>query len=59
LGEQLEARKVIDRAKGRLIDEHGMKEQDAFSFIQRTAMKERSKMREVADRILSGELKPS
>ena len=59
LGEQLEARKVIDRAKGRLIDEHGMKEQDAFSFIQRTAMKERSKMREVADRILSGELRPS
>ena len=59
LGEQLEARKVIDRAKGRLIDEHGMKEQDAFSFIQRLAMKERSKMREVADRILSGELKPS
>ena len=59
LGEQLEARKVIDRAKGRLIDEHGMKEKDAFSFIQRTAMKERSKMREVADRILSGELKPS
>ena len=59
LGEQLEARKVIDRAKGRLIDEHGMKEQDAFSFIQRTAMKERSKMCEVSDRILSGELKPS
>lgn len=59
LGEQLEARKLIDRAKGRLIDEHGMKEQDAFSFIQRTAMKERSKMREVAERIISGELRPS
>ena len=59
LGEQLEARKLIDRAKGRLIDEFSMKEQDAFSFIQRTAMKERSKMREVAERILSGELRPS
>lgn len=59
LGEQLEARKLIDRAKGRLIDEHGMKEQDAFSFIQRTAMKERSKMREVAERIISGQLRPS
>jgi response regulator NasT len=59
LGEQLEARKLIDRAKGRLIDECAMKEQDAFSFIQRTAMKERSKMREVAERIISGELRPS
>ncbi|MBM3827011.1 MAG: response regulator [Actinobacteria bacterium] len=59
LGEQLEARKLIDRAKGRLIDEFAMKEQDAFSFIQRTAMKERSKMREVAERILSGELRPT
>ncbi|CAB4583211.1 unannotated protein [freshwater metagenome] len=59
LGEQLEARKLIDRAKGRLIDEFAMKEQDAFSFIQRTAMKERSKMREVAERIISGDLRPS
>lgn len=58
LGEQLEARKVIDRAKGRLIDEFGMKEQDAFSFIQRTAMKDRSRMRDVAERILAGELQP-
>lgn len=58
LGEQLEARKLIDRAKGRLIDEFGLKEQDAFSFIQRTAMKDRSRMRDVAERILSGDLRP-
>ena len=58
LGEQLEARKVIDRAKGRLIDEFGLKEQEAFSFIQRTAMKDRSRMRDVAEKILSGELQP-
>ena len=58
LGEQLEARKVIDRAKGRLIDEFGLKENEAFSFIQRTAMKERSRMRDVAERILSGDLVP-
>ncbi|MGA1540920.1 MAG: ANTAR domain-containing response regulator, partial [Ilumatobacteraceae bacterium] len=58
LGEQLEVRKSIDRAKGRLIDEFGMKEQDAFSFIQRTAMKERTRMKDVADRILAGELTP-
>jgi len=58
LGEQLEARKLIDRAKGHLIDAHGMKEQEAFAFIQRTAMKDRSRMRDVAERILAGELAP-
>ena len=58
LGEQLEARKLIDRAKGLLIDECGLREQDAFTFIQRTAMSERSRMREVAERILDGTLRP-
>jgi response regulator NasT len=59
LGEQIEARKIIDRAKGLLIDEYSMKEQDAFAFIQRTAMTERTRMKDVAERILSGDLKPS
>ena len=42
LGEQLEARKLIDRAKGMLMDEAGMTEGEAFTFIQRTAMSERT-----------------
>jgi two-component system, response regulator PdtaR len=58
LGEQLESRKVIDRAKGVLIDELSMSEADAFGFIQRTAMSERTRMRDVADRILDGSLRP-
>lgn len=58
LEEQLEARKIIDRAKGRLIDEFGLKEQEAFSFIQRTAMKDRLRMRDVAEKVLSGDLQP-
>ena len=58
LEEKLESRKIIDRAKGRLIDEFAMKEQEAFAFIQQTAMTERSRMRDVAEKILSGELKP-
>ncbi len=58
LGEQLESRKVIDRAKGILMDEASMAEADAFSFIQRTAMSERTRMRDVADRILDGSLRP-
>ena len=58
LGEQLEARKSIERAKGILMDERGLSEQDAFAFIQRTAMSERSKMRAVAERIVDGSLRP-
>ncbi|MEM1335060.1 MAG: response regulator [Actinomycetota bacterium] len=58
LGEQLESRKAIDRAKGRLIDEHGMSEQASFAFIQKTAMSERTKMRDVAERIIAGSLTP-
>ena len=58
LGEQLEARKLIDRAKGLLMDEAGMKESEAFTFIQRTAMSERTRMRDVAERIIAGTLRP-
>jgi response regulator NasT len=35
-----------------------MRESDAFSFIQRTAMSERSRMRDVAERIIDGSLRP-
>ncbi len=56
---RLEARKVIDRAKGKLMDEHGMKEAEAFRFIQTEAMSRRSKMVDVAEQVLSGELKPA
>ena len=33
-------------------------ESDAFGFIQKTAMSERTRMRDVADRILDGSLRP-
>ena len=59
LEEQLETRKVVDRAKGRLMDEHGLTEQEAFSFIQRTAMRERLTMKAVGEQVLSGELAPA
>ena len=51
--EQLEARKVIDRAKGRLMDSQGLSEGDAFRHIQKKAMDERRSMREVAEGILA------
>lgn len=58
LGEQLEARKAIDRAKGLLMDRHGMTESDAYGFIQRGAMNHRTTMRRVAEMIVSGEITP-
>jgi response regulator NasT len=58
LGEQLEARKAIDRAKGVLMDQHSMSEADAYGFIQRGAMNHRTTMRSVAEMIISGNLKP-
>ena len=59
LEESLEVRKAVDRAKGILMDELGWKEHESFSFIQKTAMSERVRMVEVAERIISGELRPS
>ncbi len=58
LEERLEARKVVDRAKGLLMDRHGMTENDAFSFIQKRAMRDRVTMRAVGDLVIAGELTP-
>lgn len=58
LSEQLEVRRLGDRAKARLIAEHGMSEDDAFRFLQRTAMDRRIPLRAVAEAVLGGELQP-
>ena len=58
LEEQLETRKVVDRAKGMLMDQHGMSENDAFSFIQKTAMQQRVKTKVIAQQIIDGEISP-
>ena len=49
---RLEARKAIDRAKGRLMDVSSMTEADAYSHIQHQAMGERRSMAEVAAAIV-------
>ena len=58
LEEQLETRKVVDRAKGKLMDEFGLNENTAFGFIQRRAMSERVTMRDISQRIIDGDIKP-
>jgi response regulator NasT len=56
LRDRLEARKLIERAKGTLMSVHGMSEPAAFRWIQRAAMDNRTSMRAVADLVLSGEV---
>ena len=58
LQERLAARKLIDRAKGRLMDEHGLDEQSAWRFIQTAAMNGRTSIAVVAQRVLDGALQP-
>ncbi|MEY2478597.1 MAG: two-component system, response regulator PdtaR [Actinomycetota bacterium] len=58
LEEQLETRKVVDRAKGMLMDQHGMSENDAFSYIQKTAMQQRVKTKVIAQQLIDGEITP-
>ena len=52
--ERLETRKVVDRAKGVLMDQLKIGESEAFRWIQKTAMDRRVGMREVADAVVSG-----
>ncbi|MGK2958407.1 MAG: ANTAR domain-containing response regulator [Acidimicrobiales bacterium] len=59
LEEQLETRRLVDRAKGMLMDGHELSEGSAFSFIQQTAMRERVTMKVIAQRVIDGELTPS
>jgi response regulator NasT len=54
LKERLEARKLIERAKGALMTKHGLSEPEAFRWIQRAAMDNRTSMRAVAEVVLEG-----
>jgi response regulator NasT len=55
LRERLEARKLIERAKGALMTRHGLSEPEAFRWIQRAAMDNRTSMKSVAELVLSGD----
>jgi len=52
LNDRLEARKLIDRAKGLLMSGQGLNEPDAFRWIQRTAMDKRTTMKAVAEIVI-------
>ena len=50
--EELETRKVVEKAKGILMREQGLGEQEAFKKIQRQSMDTRHSMREIAEAII-------
>ena len=54
LGERLETRKAVDRAKGVLMAKLKISEADAFRWIQKTAMDRRMGMREVSEAVVAG-----
>lgn len=51
LTERLETRKVVDRAKG-LLMERGMSEPEAFTRLQKLAMDKRKPLREIAEAVI-------
>jgi AmiR/NasT family two-component response regulator len=52
LKEQLEARKVIDKAKGILMDKEGLNEAQAYRHLQKISMDKNKPMKEVAEAII-------
>lgn len=52
LQDALETRKMVDRAKGILMDTQGLNENDAFRRIQKMSMNNRKSMRSVAEAII-------
>ena len=53
LGERLEARKLVDRAKGVLMTNLGISEPEAFKWIQKAAMDQRSSMSAISEGVLA------
>lgn len=48
----LETRKVVEKAKGILMEKHGLKESEAFRRMQQQSMRARKSMKEIAEAIL-------
>ncbi|MGH9067464.1 MAG: ANTAR domain-containing response regulator [Acidimicrobiales bacterium] len=58
LTDSVETSRLVNRAKGLLMDECGLKEAEAFDFIQKSAMRQRLRMKEVARRVIEEDLRP-
>ena len=51
--DDLETRKLLDRAKGVLMDQHGFSERDAFEAMQKLSMDRRLSLKAVAQAVLA------
>ena len=56
--DKIATRRLVDEAKQVLMDRDDLPETEAFSFIQRTAMQTRARMRDVAQQVVDGTLTP-
>lgn len=55
LTERLEVRKLLDRAKGILMDQLGITEAEAYRRIQQQSMNERRSMRQIAEALITSQ----
>ncbi len=53
--DKIETREIVQKAKERLMADRAIDEPAAFELIQQTAMRSRSRMRDVAQKVLRGE----
>ncbi len=53
--DKIETREIVQRAKEMLMKERGLDEPAAFEIIQQSAMRGRTRMRDIAQQILKGE----
>jgi response regulator NasT len=56
--DKIATRRAVDEAKAVLMDRNDLDENDAFTFIQQTAMQNRVRMRDIAQQIVDGTLIP-
>ena len=56
--DKLETRRMVDAAKGQLMERSGLSEAEAFGYIQKTAMTTRSRMIDVARQVLEDTIAP-
>ena len=56
--DKIATRRLVDEAKQILMDRDDLPEDEAFGFIQRTAMQTRARMRDVAQQVVDGTLTP-
>jgi AmiR/NasT family two-component response regulator len=55
IDDKIETREIVQRAKEMLMKERGLDEPAAFEVIQQSAMRGRTRMRDIAQQILKGE----